>query len=384
MFVSLTVGLCGLLLAGCETCLFDPDTAWVACVDGKAVLLGMRGGKPTNLGRTLAFDPKKWDCKTPNSPSPTDTLGEVYPTGTATGPHIATAFEKGHAVAANTPFLARRLLDLPLIPPVPEPALPPDCQASFPDVINVNHTLASVARISTCPFQIRLTIPVVSRPLQVAITPDGKTALVTSFDNAINFIDLASNKVTFTLNTPLAINPNGIKISSDGTRTYITSFNNINPVVQVIEMSTRKVLTSIPVDTYPQGVYLSPDGSQLWVTFPFGQAVYVIDTLSNTVSTLIPIPQTTGVAFNAQGTTAYVTTSAVPAGFVMAVDTATFKVVGSYTVGLGPTDVALTYGEQYLIVNNNGGGSVSAIDLSTGVVNTTVVGDAPRGLAFVK
>jgi len=384
MCVTLTIGLCGVLLAGCDNCLADPDTAWVACDGKNPVLMGMRGGKPTQLDAP-AFDPKKWKCDNPNSPTTTDSLQTLYyPTGTSSGPHATTPSEKGHAAAANSPFLARRLLDLPFIPPVPEPTLPPDCLASFPDVINVNHTLASVARVSTCPLQIRLTIPVVSRPLQAAITPDGKTALVTSFDNAINFIDLASNKVTFTLNTPLAINPNGIKISPDGTRAYVSSFNNINPVVLVMEMSTRKVLTSIPVDTYPEGVYLSPDGSQLWVTFPFGQAVYVIDTLSRTVSTLIPIPQTTGVAFNSQGTTAYVTMSAVPAGFVVAVDTATFKVVKSYTVGLGPTDVALTYGEQYLIVNNNGGQSVSAINLSTGVVNTTAIGTAPKGLAFVK
>jgi YVTN family beta-propeller protein len=248
----------------------------------------------------------------------------------------------------------------------------------------VDHPLGLVTRISTCPLQIKLTIPVATRPLQIAITPDGGTALVTSFDNAVNFIDLATNKVTFTLNTDSTINPNGIAISPDGTRAYVTSFNNTNSVVLVVDLGTRTVIQRISVDTYPLGASLTPDGSQLWVTFPFGQAVYVIDTLSSTIATLIPIPQTTGVAFNATGTLAYITSASGPPGAVVAVDTASFKVVKSYTVGLGPTDIVMSYADQFLVVNNNAGGSVSVIDLSKGVVNTTAVGNSPRGIAFVR
>ena len=58
--------------------------------------------------------------------------------------------------------------------------------------------------------------------------------------------------------------------------------------------------------------------------------------------------------------------------------------VKSYTVGLGPTDIVMSYADQFLVVNNNAGGSVSVIDLSKGIVNTTAVGNAPKGIAFVR
>jgi hypothetical protein len=91
-------------------------------------------------------------------------------------------------------------------------------------VIQTVHTQALVTRISTCAFQIKTSIPVVSRPLQIAITPDGLTTLVTSFDNAVNFIDLTTNQVRFTLMTDPTINPHGIAILPDRSRAYITSF----------------------------------------------------------------------------------------------------------------------------------------------------------------
>lgn len=388
MCVSLGLGLGCVLFSGCPECVEPIKGAWVACIDNKPTLMGMQNGAPAPLDVDSSFDPSKWNCKKPNSPFSGDPSQSIFPPGTPFGPpppNVA-RLRKAHATASNPPsaFLPRQLLSLPFVPSVPAPTTPPGCDSSFPDVISVDHPLGLVTRFSTCPFAIKVAIPVVSRPLQIVITPDGGTALVTSFDNAINFINLATNTVTFTLKTDFSINPNGLAISPDGTRAYVTSFNNTNAVVLVVDLETRTAIKSIPVDTYPLGASLTPDGSQLWVTFPFGQAVYVIDTLSNTITTLLPIPQTTSVAFNSTGSTAYITSSSIPTGAVVAVDTAKYQVVKSYTVGVGPTDIAMAYADRFLVVNNNGGNSVSVIDLSTGIVKTTVVGNSPTGISFVK
>jgi YVTN family beta-propeller protein len=387
MCVSLALGLGCVLFSGCPECDTPPKGSWVACIGNKPTLMIVQNGAPVPFDTTdTSFDPSKWDCSNPNSPPAPNPGQPDYKTGTRTGPTGIARPRKANAAASNPPsvFLPRQLLSLPFLPQVPAPATPPGCDASFPDVITVNHPLGIVTRISTCPFTIKAAIPVVTRPLQIVITPDGATALVTSFDNAVNFIDLATNKVTFTLKTDFSINPNGIAISPDGTRAYITSFNNTNAVVLVVDLGTRTVLTSIPVDTYPLGAFLTPDGSQLWVTFPFGQAVYVIDTLSNAITTLLAIPQSTGVAFNSTGSTAYITSASGPPGAVVAVDTARYQVVKSYTVGVGPTDIAMAYADQFLVVNNNAGGSVSVINLSTGTVKTAAIGSAPKGISFVK
>jgi YVTN family beta-propeller protein len=304
----------------------------------------------------------------------------VNPSGPATGP------QRAHAAGSGTPsaFLPQQLRSLPFLPLIPSPATPPGCDSSFPDVLVTIHPNARVLRMSTCPFQIKATIPVVSRPLQIEITPDGATALVTSFDNAVNFIDLASNQVTFTLMTDPSVNPNGIAISPDGARAYVTSFNTNNPVVLVIDLASRKVVATIPVGTYPSGAILTPDGSQLWVTYPLGSSVDVIDTLTNTSVTGLGIGQTTDIAFNSTGTRAYVTSATNSPGNVVVVDTATYKVIKSYMVGQGPTDIAMAYGDEFLVVNNDAGNSISVIDLVNDTVTTTPVGNSPSGIAFVR
>lgn len=388
MCTGLVLGLGCVLFSGCEGCDEPLKGAWVACITGKPTLMAMQGGVPTQLDIDSRFDPSQWDCSKPNSPFSSDPSQSIFPPGTPNGPPpgAVARLRKAHATASNpsSAYLPQQTLWLPFVPPVPAPATAPGCDASYPDVISVAHPLGLVTRFSTCPFKISVSIPVVTRPLQIVITPDGGTALVTSFDNAVNFIDLTTNKVTFTLTTDFSVNPNGLAITPDGTTAYVTSFNDTNPVVLVIDIGTRTVITSIPVDTYPIGAFLTPDGSQLWVTFPYGQATYVIDTLSNTIATLLPIPETTGVAFNSTGSTAYITSSSGQSGSVVAVDTATFRVVNTYAVGLGPVDIAMAYGDQFLVVNNNAAGSISAINMATGIVSTTVVGSAPTGIAFVK
>ena len=355
---------------------------WVACIDNKPTLMSYSGNNPTIVSSDPAgsFNPSQWDCSTPGSPPQPNSQAPAFTAGSPSGP--GGYAKKPHATGSGIAYLPQQFRDLPFVPAVP-PSATPGCDSSFPDVLRTVHTNALVTRISTCPFQIKATIPVVTRPLQVAITPDGSTALVTSFDNAVNFINLSTNKVTFTLNTDPSINPDGIAISSDGTRAYVTSFNTDNPVVMVIDLTSNTVITTIKTIPYAQGVTLTPDGSQLWITSPLGASTDVIDTLSNTEITNLSVPQSTGIAFNSTGTRAYITSQVSAPGTVVVVDTATFKVLNTYTVGSGPTDIAMSYGDRFLVVNNFGDGSTSVIDLIKNAVVTTNVGASPSGIAFV-
>jgi DNA-binding beta-propeller fold protein YncE len=68
---------------------------------------------------------------------------------------------------------------------------------------------------------------------------------------------------------------------------------------------------------------------------------------------------------------------------VFVIDTSTFKTLSTYTVGNLPTDISMSYGDQFLVVNNNTDGSISVIDLVKGTVSTTPVGGTSSGIAFV-
>jgi YVTN family beta-propeller protein len=230
---------------------------------------------------------------------------------------------------------------------------------------------------------------VVTRPLQIAITPDGLTALVTSFDNAINFIDLTSNKVTFTLFTGGNIFPNGIAITPDGTTAYVTNFAPAGASIVEYDLTARQQIFSISAPAYPQNAVLSPDGAQLFVTFPYENQVWIIDTLTNTLAFTIQIRAPRGIAFNSKGTKAYIASTDIPdgsesPGTVQEFDTNTFQVTNTYKVGVGPNDVAVLYSDQFVVVNNYEGQSISKIDTVSGTVTTTPMKGMVSSLSIVK
>ena len=289
------------------------------------------------------------------------------------------------AASATYPYIAHPVLALPFTVFVNQP-LQPACDATSPDVFQVNYLASTLTRISTCPIQVKARIPVASAPLQVALTPDGSAAVVTSFSNAVNFIDLKSNQVVYTLLTDGNTNPSGVAISPDGKFAYITSFNTQNGNVQVIDLTSRSIVASIPVGAYPQSAFLTPDGSQLYVTLPLGNTVFIVDTLTRTVAGGVSVPSPFGIAFNSTGTRAFIASAGGnPNGTLQVVDTATLQVVASYPVGVSPVDVKITYGDRYVVVTNNGSDTVSVINTALGTVQTIKTASTrPQGLSIIR
>ncbi len=314
---------------------------------------------------------------------------DAEPQSAAPVPTRASASPSASRAASVTdpaPYVPQPTLQLPFAPlPSSRDQANNDTNcAGLPDVLHVAHLTGEVVRFRSCPLAVSTRISVASRPLQVQITPDGTTALVTSFDNAVSFIDLQTNRVTFTLQTPSTIRPNGLAITPDGTKFYITSYSPSNPAVQLYDLQSHALLATIPTPAYPQSAFLSPDGSQLWVTFPLGQTVYVIDTLTNSLATVVGVPQAYGLAFNSTGTLAYITSWGGGTGSVKVVDTATFLVTGSYPVGAGPVDISAVYGDRLLLVGSRLDGSVSAINVGTGRVKTFNKGGPVLGLTVLR
>lgn len=364
---------------------------WVTCQGDKPTLMTYNGDRAIQVSQTQAgnFNPSDYRCKhDANSPdyrgseakSPFQLSSPSGPQGVnARGNQRAQATSQG--VAAYLPQVLRLL---PFLPQAAIPA-PTACDSTFADVFHTNQTDAQVTRIGTCPFQVKARIPVPDNPLQVVVSPDGSTAVATSFFNAVSFIDLTTNKVTFTLNTGGDINPHGVAISPDGKRVYITSFNTSNSVVLVVDITSKQTLATIQTISFPQGAILTPDGSQLWITSPLGNVVDIIDTLTNTRATSRSVTQAIDVAFNSTGTRAYITSGP---NSVVVMDTGTYQVLRTYTVGPGPTDISMSYGDQFLVVNCRTDGTVWIIDLAQNKLSSTKLvqnpaGDAPAGIAFV-
>jgi len=314
----------------------------------------------------------------------THTIG---PAGSSAAKRLQGALSAASSAASSSAaYLPPALLDLPFMP---QAAIPPPatCSSSSPDVLQTSLDNNLVTRLSTCPFKIAATIPLspsATEPMQIAITPDGQTALVTSLGGAVSFIDLNTNTLVYTL-VDFSINPDGIAITPDGATAYVTSFSTTNSVVEVIDIASRKETGSILVNSLPQGAFITPDGSQVYITYPTGPSVYVIDTLTNTLATTIPVPTSFGVAFNSTGTRAYITSATVGTtpGSVKAVDTSSYQIVASYSAGVTPVDIEMLYGDRYLTVNDYTGSAFLVIDTVAGTTVTTPLAGTPVGLATV-
>jgi YVTN family beta-propeller protein len=232
-------------------------------------------------------------------------------------------------------------------------------------VTNWSSGTVSVINITT--NQVTATISVEGgEPNAVAITPDGSQAYVTNSESdTVSVIDTATNQVT--ANIIVGSRPEAVAIavvqiggrsttsktsgtttsaattgSTSGTTTTIVAYvaNYGSGTVSVIDTATNQVTATISVGIGPDGVAITPDGSQAYVVNNYDSTVSVIDTATNQVTATISVGIVPyGVAITPDGTQAYVTNAGNDT--VSVIDTATNQVTATISVGSVPNAVAI-------------------------------------------
>ena len=292
------------------------------------------------------------------------------PKAASSAPHFVNALPYARPV----PFLpAFSAADAAMIPSSCDP------NASF---YAVNHANSLVTHFSACPLAVIDTIPVFANPLHPAMTPDGTLLLVTSNAGAVNFISTATDTVVYTLLTPPNVYPSGIAISPDGSTAYVTNYNNVDIGVLVINIPSRTITGTIPLPIeYPKQIFLTPDGAQAWVNFYGNSEIYIIDTFSGTVIAALQTQTlaTTGMAFNATGTNAYV---AVQPSDLVVYDTATLVQIADIQVGTSPVDVVLTPDGGSLYVTSFTSSTIAVVDAHTNQLLTNITAPGVDQRAF--
>jgi DNA-binding beta-propeller fold protein YncE len=220
--------------------------------------------------------------------------------------------------------------------------------------------------LGPCTSALLATIHVNPLPLQIRVTPDGTQAIVTHYQNAISFIDFSSNTVSAVINTDSSFTPSGIAVSPDGSYALVTNYEAPpEAYLAVVDLSTRKITSTIPLDTaYPQSVFINPDATLAWVTFPWNESVEVIDLMTGArvASFFLDTPYI--VAFNPTGTMAY-PGGGEGIGSVEVIDTSSYTLVKTIPTGAGAGDLRVGPGEAFVSVNNAFGGSVTVFNPQT-------------------
>lgn len=141
-----------------------------------------------------------------------------------------------------------------------------------------------------------------TNPLGVALTPDGKRAVVArSITNDAAIVDLASGKIEALV--PVGVCPYGVAVSKDGKTAFVSNYGGSRPrkgeraeksagspvavdarsmpvsgTVSVVALAgTPRETAQIPVGLHPSELLMSPDGTRLYASNVGGDSVSVID-----------------------------------------------------------------------------------------------------------
>ncbi len=159
---------------------------------------------------------------------------------------------------------------------------------------------------------------------------------------------------------------------------YITNEGGDN--VTVINTATNTLVGSpITVESFPQGVTISPDGGFVYVANGGSASISVIDTSTNTVTATVDVGNGPGgMAITPDGGFVYVANQS--DNNVSVIDTSTNTVVGSpIAVQNAPTGAAITPDGSFVYVGNFSSSTISVIDTSTNTVTATVTIASPEG-----
>jgi YVTN family beta-propeller protein len=181
--------------------------------------------------------------------------------------------------------------------------------------------------ISTATDKVTATLPLSSAPAEIAFSPSGGTAYVTTAAGLWIF-NTATDQVSGIIQG--LGDPHGVVVSPDGTTVYVT--DTTDNVVDVIDATTNQVTDSIHVGQLPWQLAISHNGDTVYVADPDSDQVSVIDTTTDAVTAEIPLaggPDT--LALTPDGSQLWV--AGITSAILTVFDTSNNSVVGSLNLG---------------------------------------------------
>lgn len=243
-------------------------------------------------------------------------------------------------------------------------------------------------------FKVIESIPTGPNPHEIVVTPDQKTAYLSSYEppgNTISVIDLMSRKQVKTISTGSVVRIHGAAISPDGRYAYFTAgqsdslvevntqtreisriipthgkishmvyvtpdgkylltANIVSEDISVINRSTGKLYKKIAAGKGVEGMAFTPDRKYLWALNQTGGSITIID-----MQTLEPVEtfdcpgMPVRIVFTADGKKALVA-GWVKEGTLTVIDVATRKEIKRIKVGDYAIGVELSADEKYVFV----------------------------------
>ncbi|WP_433434954.1 YncE family protein [Nonomuraea sp. CA-141351] len=183
-----------------------------------------------------------------------------------------------------------------------------------------------------------------------------------------------------------------ITLSPDGNLAYVATLANDKDYILVIGTDINQVIDRVEVPHFPQGMAVTPDGAQVYVTVhdfgPESNKVVVIDAHADIVSETIPIDGSpVPVAVDHEGRFALVGVSGAGKGAsenVTVINTKTNAIARTIPLPAGPRAIAVHPSRHRAYVTGGGGknGQVMVINPVNGhLLRSISVSQSPRAVA---
>jgi YVTN family beta-propeller protein len=242
----------------------------------------------------------------------------------------------------------------------------------------------SVTFIDTATNAVRHVTYVGRSPHEAFYTPDGKEVWVTvRGENYISVIDAKSFEEKTRITTPSG--PGMQIFSPDGKYGYICS--SFNPETDVVTVADHKIVAKVKQESpFCPNIAATPDGQQVWFTLKDVGRTQVFDarppfSLIKTIDTG-PITNHVNFVYTANGSFAYVTVGGLNEVKVFRTDD--FSQVATIPVGNLPHGIWPSGDGSRVFVGLENGDALVAIDTATNKVIANVpIGQAPQAIAYV-
>jgi len=235
-----------------------------------------------------------------------------------------------------------------------------------------------VSVIDTTTDTIKATIEVGKTPHGLALTGHMLLVAVWGADSVV-FIDTTTNMIVGQVSVP---NPHNIAIAPDGLTAYVASQKPATAALVILNLVDKTQIGSVALDKVPRALSFRPDGKELYFTQLTSDSVQVLDVSTNKIIDQIAVgtsPHYALVSPNA----AYGMVVSQKTNELTMWDPITHKVQSTVKVGTLPHWIALNSDGTVAYVTNETSNDVSVVDLSSGKVIVTIpVGQAPRKIVM--
>ena len=144
-------------------------------------------------------------------------------------------------------------------------------------VLTANQTSNSVSLVNLAQGKVIAEIETGEKPAGVAVTSDGKTALVTHwFGYDVAILNIEGDTLSIKGRVHVGPEPRGVVIAPDDTTAYVAI--GVSNLVVKLDIPSQATTAQLEVEREPRGLALSPDGKILAVGNARGGTISLVDT----------------------------------------------------------------------------------------------------------